>query len=297
MKWGIIFMGFLYQYLWFFFFYSFLGWCSEVCFAAIKNGHFVNRGLLNGPYCPIYGFGVCIVVFCLTPLEDSIPMLFAGSVIVASALEFVTGFLLEKLFHQKWWDYSHMPFNIGGYICPLFSLLWGLVCVFIFKFIHPLTAKLISAIPPALGLPLLCVMCIAIFTDLAATVATILKLNQKLRRLDELAARMRAASDDIGSVLSDRTLTLAARGAERRSRRTEKAAACAQEDAARRAAREKAIQRRNAALRELKAANEELLSTYHFGQRRLLRAFPHMRSVHHAEALEQMKQRLRSLKK
>lgn len=290
-------MDFLYQYLWFFFFYAFLGWCSEVCFAAIKNGCFVNRGFLNGPYCPIYGFGVCIVVFCLTPLEDNVAMLFIGSVIVASALEFVTGFLLEKLFHQKWWDYSHVPFNIGGYICPLFSLLWGLACVFIFKFIHPLTVKLVSVIPHALGVPLLCIMCIGIFTDLAATVSTVLKLNQKLRRLDELAARMRAASDDIGSALSDRTLTLAARGAERRSRRAEKAAACAQEDAARRAAREKAVQRRNAALRELKAANEELLSTYHFGQRRLLRAFPHMRSVHHAEALEQMKQRLRNLKK
>lgn len=293
-----------YKYLWFFFIYAFLGWCCEVCFAAAKNGHFVNRGFLNGPWCPIYGCGVCIVVFCLTPLKESVLLLFLGSVILTSALELVTGFLLEKLFHQKWWDYSDMPFNIGGYICLLFSLVWGMACLLIMNTFHPMIAKLISVMPHTLGVILLCLLGTVMLVDLSATISTVLKLNQKLRRLEELAERIKSASDDIGSALSGRTLSLAEKGAEGREafeekkvQLAEKMATHEQEEAERKTAREKALQRRNAALTELKEANDELLATYHFGQRRLLRAFPSMKSTRHSEALEQMKQKFKNLKK
>ena len=108
----------MYRYLWSFFAYAFLGWCMEVSFAALTSGRFVNRGFLNGPVCPIYGCGAVIVLFCLEPLKDHLFWLFVGSVILTSALEWLTGFVLEKIFHERWWDYSDMPFNLGGYICP-----------------------------------------------------------------------------------------------------------------------------------------------------------------------------------
>ena len=293
-----------YTFLWFFFLYAFLGWCCEVCFAAVKNGGFVNRGFLNGPWCPIYGFGVCIVVLCLDPLHENLLLLFAGSVVLTSLLELVTGFLLEKLFHQKWWDYSGMPLNIGGYICLLFSLVWGAACVFIVDVFHPFVAKMVAAIPRPAGAAVLCILVCALVVDLAATVSAVLKLNQKLRRLDELASRIKAASDGLGETLSDSTLALAEKHAEARGRLDEAKAQLADLRAERDAdmqqrlkAREKALQRRQAALRELKAANDELLATYHFGQKRLLKAFPNMISTRHREALEQMKQRLKNLKK
>ena len=109
----------LYRLLWIFFIYAFLGWCTEVSYAALVTGTFVNRGFLNGPVCPIYGFGVVIVLTCLTPLAGSLPLLFLGSVVLTSALEWLTGFALEKLFHQRWWDYSDEPFNLSGYICQI----------------------------------------------------------------------------------------------------------------------------------------------------------------------------------
>ena len=230
--------------------------------------------------------------------------LFAGSVILNSALELVTGFVLEKLFHQKWWDYSDMPFNIGGYICLMFSLVWGLACLLIMDVFHPLVDKLVSLIPHTVGVVLLCALSLVMLIDLAATVSTILKLNKKLRRLDELAGRIKSASDDIGEALSGRTLALAEKSAEGREALEEKKALLAekkaaheQEESGRRAARETAMQHRREALAALKAANEELLATYDFGQKRLLRAFPSMKSTHHGEALEQMKQRLKNLKK
>ena len=69
-----------------FFTYAFLGWCAEVAFAAVCTGKFVNRGFLNGPVCPIYGFGLVIVVLCLTPVQHNTPLLFAGAVLLTSLL-------------------------------------------------------------------------------------------------------------------------------------------------------------------------------------------------------------------
>ena len=112
----------IYYSILYFFVYGFLGWCTEVIFAAFKQHRFVNRGFLNGPYCPIYGCGVVIVVAVLTPLKENLFFLFVGSFLLTSILEYITGFVLEKVFHNKWWDYSNLPFNIKGYVCLKFSI-------------------------------------------------------------------------------------------------------------------------------------------------------------------------------
>lgn len=137
----------LVDYIWYFFIYAVLGWCAEVIFAAVNTGKFVNRGFLNGPLCPMYGVGVAVIVFCLSPLEDNVWLTFLAAVVLTSGLEWITGFVLEKLFHQRWWDYSELPFNIGGYICLKFSLAWGLACLLILKVIHPGIAALVHHIP------------------------------------------------------------------------------------------------------------------------------------------------------
>ena len=127
-----------------FFIYAFLGWCTEVAFAACKNGRFVNRGFLNGPVCPIYGFGMVGVAVLLEPLKDNLLLLYLGSAVITTVIEYITGLLLERIFHAKWWDYSNMPLNIGGYVCLLFSLIWGAMCVAIVKFVHPVIAGMVE---------------------------------------------------------------------------------------------------------------------------------------------------------
>ena len=116
----------IYYFILYFFTYGFFGWCTEVAFAAFKQGKFVNRGFLNGPICPIYGVGVSVVVSFLTPLEESLILLYAASTILVTFIEWLTGYLMDKIFHHKWWDYSNQPLNIGGYVCLLFSLIWGI---------------------------------------------------------------------------------------------------------------------------------------------------------------------------
>ena len=287
MNWDIC-----YEYMWYFFLYAFLGWCCEVCFAAAKSGKFVNRGFLNGPLCPIYGFGVVLVVGLLTPVKDNVFLLFLCSVLLTTALEWLTGFVLEKVFHQKWWDYSKMPFNLNGYVCLLFSLVWGRACLLIMDVIHPMVASFAAAIPHTLGVVLLAVFTALILSDLAATVATVVGLNKRLRQLEELAAKIHEVSDSLGERLADTTLAVSEKGEALKESAGERRAQRAEEQAKLRAVREEALRRREAALAELRAANEELLSTYRFGQKRLLKAFPDMKSVRHGEALEQIKARL-----
>ena len=201
-----------YLFLWIFFIYSFLGWCLEVCFFALNTGKFVNRGFLNGPVCPIYGFGVVIVVLCLTPLMENTLLLFLGSVLLTSLLELGVGFALEKLFHQRWWDYTNEPFNLGGYICLRFSLAWGLACLLVMEIIHPSVLWLILHIPHTLGLVLLACFVSVMAVDLTATVRTIARINRSLGQIDELAGRIKALSNDLGENLADRVLDAAEKG-------------------------------------------------------------------------------------
>ena len=86
--------------------YSFLGWACETVYCSIGKRKFVNRGFLNGPLCPVYGFGALAVLYFLRPVSDNIPLLFVSGMVLTSVIEYITGYLLEKLFATKWWDYS-----------------------------------------------------------------------------------------------------------------------------------------------------------------------------------------------
>lgn len=316
----------MYMLLWIFFVYAFLGWCTEVSFAALTSGKFVNRGFLNGPVCPIYGCGVVIVLFFLEPLRENTLLLFLGSVVLTSVLEWLTGFVLERIFHQRWWDYSNEPFNLGGYICLRFSIAWGLACLLVVDVIHPTIHWLITIIPHTLGLVLLAVFSAAMVVDLAATVRTIARINRQLTQLDELAGRIKSLSNELGESLAERVLDAAEKGGELRDnledvkdaleqRRDEfqdgledvKDALAQRRDelqdgledvkdalAQRRMQRQmdqfQRQEQRQQDLEELRRRLEEALDRPIFGQRRLMRAFPRMRSTTHTQALERLRQ-------
>ena len=300
----------MYAILWNFFIYAFLGWCMEVSFAALTSGKFVNRGFLNGPVCPIYGFGAVIVLSCLEPLKNNWLLLFVGSIILTSLLELVTGFVLEKLFHQRWWDYSDMPFNIGGYICLLFSILWGFACLFVVKILHPSILFLVHLIPHTIGVVLLAVMAVIMVVDIIATVKTISGINHRLSQIDELAAKIKAASNEFGENLADHVLDAAEHGSELKEDLDEFKEDLAErrmdlemdlsefkDDLAERAAvanasRQKYLAAKREQLESFRKDMQALLESEGFGQRRLLRAFPSMRSTDHKKALERLRRRM-----
>ena len=191
----------IYYSILYFFVYGFLGWCTEVIFAAFKQHRFVNRGFLNGPICPIYGVGVTLVIACLEAFQSNLLLLYISSGILVTVLEGVTGWAMDKLFHNKWWDYSKLPFNIGGYVCLLFSLIWGVACIFIVYFVHPLIHQVLSLIPHTAGIALIAILGIALLSDIIVTTSAIVKFNQYLERLKHITDELHAISNQIGSEL------------------------------------------------------------------------------------------------
>ncbi len=191
----------LYQILAFFLIYSCLGWCLEVIYAAVSTGQLVNRGFLNGPVCPIYGFGMIIVLFTLSPLADNLLLLYLGGVILPSVLELVGGWALYKLYHTRWWDYSDFPFNIGGYICLEFSLLWGVGTVVVMKAVHPVIAGFVEMVPQMVGFVLMCILYACYAADVVVTAFAASDLARELDALEKVADSMHAVSDAMTELL------------------------------------------------------------------------------------------------
>ena len=198
----------LYQVFAYFLIYSCLGWCLEVIYAAVTTGQLINRGFLNGPVCPIYGFGMVIVLFALTPLSHSLLLLYLGGVILPSALELVGGWALYKLYHTRWWDYSDYPFNIGGYICLEFSLLWGVGTLIVMKLVHPIIANAVALIPPLVGLVLMFLLYGIYAADTIATAFAASDLARDLDALEKVADSMHAVSDAMTELLGTNAMAM-----------------------------------------------------------------------------------------
>lgn len=189
----------LYQIAAYFLIYSFLGWGLEVAYAAVTTGKLVNRGFLNGPVCPIYGFGMLTMLFFLTPLLNNNLLLFIGGVIIPSAIELAGGWLLYKIYHTRWWDYTDRPFNLGGYICLEFSLYWGLGAVFMMKLVHPTIAALVGMVPTTAGWIIIALLYILYGVDLVVTTITATGLAEELEALERIADGIH----DISDVMTD----------------------------------------------------------------------------------------------
>lgn len=197
------------NYLLYFFIYGTLGWMLEVSFQSIKTGKFINRGFLNGPICPIYGIGASIVIFFLSGIADSNKlMLFLGAIFIATVIELITGFLLDKIFHKHWWDYSDRRFNIGGYVCLEFSIAWGFLCLFLYDINHPLVQKMVDIIPYKTKIYILIILSIIICIDFISTLNTLIGLNKRFKIIDKVNSELRVVSDDIGEKIYEGTIRL-----------------------------------------------------------------------------------------
>ena len=134
-------------YILFFFVYSFLGWCLEVICKLITEKRFINRGILIGPICPIYGYGVLIMtLFFRKYLNDPIT-LFILIIVSCSILEYFTSYFLEKVYHTRWWDYSTKKFNINGRICLETMIPFGILGLLIMNYMNPIVFNLLNILP------------------------------------------------------------------------------------------------------------------------------------------------------
>lgn len=174
--------------LWVFFVvYAFLGWVIETAFAYMVEKRFVNRGFLTGPFCPIYGFGAMLIISSFEWIDDKLPhnlvtlaMGFVFSVIMVTVLEYITGLLLEKIFHCKWWDYSQNKWNLKGYVCFKYSILWGTFACLLVLVIHPNIAMEVHKLSGGMLNNLAIIFLIYFAADTVKTTVEALKLRTVL---------------------------------------------------------------------------------------------------------------------
>lgn len=310
-----------YQILWFFVIYSVLGWCVEVAYHAVTQGKVVNRGFLNGPVCPVYGFGMLAILAVFNSIEadmtttNGIP-LFLGGMALTTSIELFAGWGLDMLFHARWWDYSDQPLNLHGYICLRFSLIWGLGTVFMYRIVHPVVAALsVSLLPENVGWVLLALLYVTYAADLCLTVITVRNLNHTLDELDKAKAGLRMVSDTMSQYIGEGTLRAAnvleegqAQAALARTElinqaelaRTElvNQAGLAQQELRKQVskAKQEYEQRSIQSQEMLKKQYEELRARLYahplFGAGRLVRAFPHAVHRYHNDLLTEFRRRL-----
>ena len=158
------------RYFFWFLLYSFLGWLSETLLYMLRDGKVVKRGFLFGPLCPIYGFGCCLCILLLYGKIRNPFLLFLAGMGITSGLEYITHFVMEKVFHAMWWDYSNRRFNIRGRIYLKGCLLFGLGVLLILKVIQPVFIQLTDQIPPVA----LRWICFVLYTILLLDVATMI---------------------------------------------------------------------------------------------------------------------------
>lgn len=289
----------LYQLLWYFLTYAFLGWCMEVVFCSITEGHVVNRGFLNGPVCPIYGFGMLGILLLLRPLLAVNDLahnvaLYVCGMVLASAVEYLVGWGMLKLFHARWWDYRDKKCNVNGFICLSISLCWGLGTLVACRILHPLVHTLtISLLPKGIGIWVLAALLILFAIDTVVSVRTAIHMDRDLAELDRIAHRMEALSEKMSSDIGSRALETDQRMD--RARLQAKLASYELRDAADQL--EDAAADRRAALEQRAQELRTRLMQEHSGTRRLLRAFPHLNADERHDIFQQLHDDLSALRR
>ena len=297
--------------------YSTLGWCGEMIYCSIGQRKLCEkRGFLNGFLCPIYGFGALLVLRALHGGCENPLLTFFWGAILTSAVEYFTSWLMEKLFHMRWWDYSRYKIQLNGRICLLNSTMFGLACVVLCHVAHPRVMVVVRwLVEKKIAVPLAAVLAVVFIADVVLSVRSAIQIGNRLQKLqalqDELQEKLEELRESQRQAAAEYKARLAAdRDALRQD--LEERRFQAQERLEERKAQ--AEQRRQELLdnladlgetyrRRLDQAREEaqermraLYEGQDFFERRLMRSYPTMRSLRHGEALQKLRQALEERK-
>lgn len=254
----------IYELILYFFIYSLIGWLAEVCYAYKVRGFFVNRGFLYGPLCPIYGTGIILAIISLDRFSNNLILLYFLATILVSLIEYITGFILEKFFNSRWWDYTDNAFNIKGRICLSFSLLWGIAVVFIIKVVHPLISSLVNLVPDIVVAPAAYLILIYFLTDVFFTLSSLIRLNNLFHNLNNISTEIKERYEYLFNTTKEIAMD--------------------------------AAQNIEQNLKELKNKYENSLNNININHKRLIKAFPNIKSAKFDFILTEIKNKINSLK-
>ncbi len=194
-----------YHIAWLFFCYAFAGWVLETAFSAVRLRRYVDRSVLFGPLCSVYGVTGILISGGLRELAGNWFFLFLGSAVLATVVEWIAGHLLERFTHTRWWDYSKRRWNLDGYICLGASVLWGLLGMAAVKWISPLLTGLYDLVPSFAARLIVWVLLAALALDCLGTALTLGGVSHKMPQVEALNNRLAAMSVRMGQWILSRT--------------------------------------------------------------------------------------------
>lgn len=191
----------IWKLLWLFLIYSFAGWVLETVLASLKQKKFANRGIINGPFCLIYGFGGFFITAFTRELTGI--WLFLGCAIVASLLEWIAGHLIEMWYHERWWDYRKIKWNLDGYVSVPTSCVWGILGVFVIKIGNGLCMSLYGMLPGLISRIIILVLLGFLAVDAIATLTILFGHSKNPERWIAADRDIDSATKKLGAKIDD----------------------------------------------------------------------------------------------
>ena len=284
--------------------YSFIGWCGETVYCSIGQRKLCEkRGFLNGFLCPIYGHGALLVLCALRGGCANPALTFLLGMLLTSAVEYVTSCVMERLFHMRWWDYSHYRFQLNGRVCLLNSTLFGLACVFLCHYAHPRAMVLINAmIRRGSAIPLALLIFVVYAVDIVISVRSAIQIGSRLEKLHALqeelqhkleelkAEQLRAMAEHLDHLEEAVESRIEAHEAQREARK-----ARAMERLQARVDSldqwgETYLRRWEQMKSDFQRRSRQLMEAQDYFERRLMLAHPTLRSAKHSEALQRLRE-------
>lgn len=165
--------------LWYFIIFSIIGLIIETVFCYVTTGVIESRkGLIWGPFCPVYGVGATLLIILLNPYKNKPIKLFIMGSILGNVIEYLLSFLLEAYYGTRFWDYSYLKWNLNGRICILYSIFWGILSFILIRFVKKEMDKLIDKIPDSK--PFHITIIVALIIDIIATIWAITSYQNRV---------------------------------------------------------------------------------------------------------------------
>ncbi|MCR5156995.1 MAG: putative ABC transporter permease [Butyrivibrio sp.] len=190
------------QWLFLFYFYSFFGWCFESTYVTIMEKHPVNRGFMRGPFLPLYGSGGIMMLVVSKPFYDNVLLVFIAGCIGATALELITGIVMESLFKVRYWDYSHKKFHFHGYICLESTIVWGVCTVIFTHYLQIPIERIITAIPYNIVTITTVVVTVLVSADFVLAFKTAIDLRDVLIYMDRAKFEMQRIQKRLDAIIA-----------------------------------------------------------------------------------------------
>lgn len=203
------------QWLFFFYFYCFFGWCFESSYVSLKKRHPVNRGFMRGPFLPLYGSGAIMMLVVSMPFQSNLLLTYIAGCIGATLLEYVTGVTMEALFKMRYWDYSNQKFNFQGHICLTSTLAWGGLTILMTRVVHKPVERLVLDIPSGILLAAVFLLTICLVADFTLSFRAAIDLR-------DILVKMEAAKEELERMQKRLDVIIALSNEEREERKRER---------------------------------------------------------------------------